>query len=543
MATLRSAVRSLPYIACAFLAFELACGGEAPGPGTPGASTAAGGTVVVGLNAEMQSFNPLVNTDQNTNEVIYYMLFTPLVQYDASFEPKPYLAASWELEAEAVTFHLNRDAHWHDGQPVTAHDVQFTFERAKDPQTASVLSSAYLELVASCEVIDSFTVRFEFSRPHARPLDGFWWPPVPKHLLEDVPPGELLRASFNRAPVGSGPFKFVRWAPGENLTLVSNPDFPASLGGPPRLDRVVVRFIREPATLLSETLTGRIDVNGSLFPHQAAQVEQSRGIRLMSFPFREFYYIGWNVRLPILADSRVRRALTMGIDRQQLIDVLLFGYGELATGAIAPWHPMFSAIEPLPYDQVRARRTLTEAGYVDRDGDGVREDRNGNSLRLTLMTNHENPVRVDIAQVVQSQLADIGVAVDVKTMEWQTLLSRHRSRDFQSVVQSWVLDNFRVDPAALFHSSEAERPGSYNRSGLKDARVDQLIEQATGATDPEQARKLWAEFAIALQEAQPFTFLMWLEELVAVADRVQGVEMDARGTLVSVAEWWISEPR
>jgi peptide/nickel transport system substrate-binding protein len=234
----------------------------------------------------------------------------------------------------------------------------------------------------------------------------------------------------------------------------------------------------------------------------------------------------------------------MGIDRQQLIDVLLFGYGELATGTIAPWHPMFTAPEPLPFDPERARSSLSEAGWADRDGDGIREDPNGRTFRLTLMTNHENPVRVDIAQVVQSQLADIGVAIDVKTLEWQTLLSRHRGRDFEGVVQSWVLDNFRVDPAALFHSSEADRPGSYNRSGLKDQRVDRSIEQATGATDPEQARKLWVEFSIALQEAQPFTFLMWLEELVAVADRVQGVEMDARGTLVSVADWWTAaEPR
>jgi peptide/nickel transport system substrate-binding protein len=517
----------------------IGCGGEPPADESTGGPSSDGDMAVVAFNAEMQSFNPLVNTDQNTNEVNYYMLFTPLVQYDSDFEPRPYLARSWDLEPGAVTFELNRDVRWHDGRPVTAHDVAFTFELAKKPETASVLASVYLEPVESAEVIDSFTIRFTFNRPHARPLDGFWWPPVPQHLLGDIPPAEMVRAEFNRQPVGSGPFRFVSWEAGASVTLERVPEFPESLGGPAKLGRVVFRFIGEPATLLAETLTGQIDVNGSLFPQQAEQVDGTPGVRLLSFPSREYYYIGWNTRTPPLNDARVRRALSMAVDRQQLIDALLYGFGQLATGTIAPWHPMFAAIDPLPHDPDRAAALLREAGLIDRDGDGVREDAAGTPFRFTLMTNHENPVRVDIAQIVQAELADLGVAVDVNTLEWQTLLARHRAREFEGVVQSWVLDNFRVDPAALFHSSQAERPGSYNRSGLKDGRVDDLMDSATSALDETEARALWSEFSTALQQAQPFTFLMWLDELAAVSDRVQGVEMDARGTLVGVAEWRI----
>jgi peptide/nickel transport system substrate-binding protein len=525
------------------IALPVACGGDRPSADVADGEATAGGTAIIAFNAEMGRFNPLVNTDQNTNEVIYYMLFTPLVQYDELFEPRPYLAESWALEPEAVTFHLSRDVRWHDGEPVTAYDVEFTFQCAKDPETASVLSSAYLELVESAQVIDSFTIRFTFTRPHARPLDGFWWAPVPKHLLEDTPPAEMIRSPFNRRPVGSGPFRFVDWEAGESVTLVRVTDFPESLGGPPFLDRVIFRLIGEPATLLSEALTGGIDVNGSLFPHQAEQVERTPGVRLLSYPFREYYYIGWNVRRPLLQDPRVRRALTMALDRQQLIDVLMYGYGQPATGTIAPWHPMFTAIEPLAFDQAAAAATLADAGWIDRDGNGVREDETGTPLRFTLMTNHENPVRVDIAQVAQARLARIGVEVDVRTLEWQTLLARHRGREFDAVVQSWVLDNFRVDPAALFHSSQADRTGSYNRSGLKDPEVDRLIEAATTTTDPETARRLWSEFSLALQQAQPFTFLMWLDELASVSDRIRGVEMDARGTLVTIADWWIPPDR
>ncbi|MEE8550000.1 MAG: ABC transporter substrate-binding protein [Gemmatimonadota bacterium] len=535
--------RPAGWLAPLFLLAIGACSGERAVERAPAGDGSTGGTAIVAFNAEMQAFNPLVNTDLNSIEVNTNMLFTPLIQYDDSFEPQPYLAADWELEPGGVTFHLNRDVRWHDGQPVTADDVKFTFDLAKTPETASVLSSVFLQHVESAEVIDSFSIRFDFSHPHARPLDGFWWPPVPKHLLSEVPPAQMIRADFNRHPVGSGPFEFVRWDAGESIAFERNPDFPESLGGPPKLDRLIIRFITEATTLLSETLGGRVDVNGSMFAHQAHQVESSANLRVLSYPSREYYYIGWNTRNAVLRDPRVRRALTMAIDRQEIIDALVFGHGQLASSTIAPWHPAFTDIEPLPHDIARAAALLAEAGWEDRDGDGVRENESGTPFRFTLMTNHENPVRVDIAQIVQAKLAKIGVAIDVRTLEWQTLISRHRQREFDGVVQSWVLDNFRVDPFPLFHSSQANRPGSYNRSSLQDPRVDDLIEAATRATDDAESRALWADFSRALQEAQPFTFLMWLDEMAAVSDRLAGVQMDARGMLVNVSAWWIPADR
>ncbi|MFQ5551182.1 MAG: ABC transporter substrate-binding protein, partial [Gemmatimonadales bacterium] len=224
-------------VGCASLCATLACGAD-PGAREPGDSADTGGTAIIAFNSELQSFNPLVATDLNTIEVNTYMLFTPLLQYDESYQPRPYLASSWELDSGGVTFHLNRDVRWHDGQPVTAHDVEFTFGRAKNPETASVLSSAYLAMIESAAVIDSFTIRFGFTRPHARPLDGFWWAPVPMHLLSEVPPAEIVHSSFNRQPVGSGPFKFVRWDSGELVALDRNEEFPASMGGPPAVERV-----------------------------------------------------------------------------------------------------------------------------------------------------------------------------------------------------------------------------------------------------------------------------------------------------------------
>src|SRR5688500_8320304 len=125
------------------------------------------------------------------------MLFTPLIQYDEKLQPIPWLAERWELTDTAVTFHLRRDVRWHDGQPVTAEDVKFTFDLAKDPAAASLLGSAYMNLVKSATVADSFTVRFSFESPHAQALDGFWWPPLPRHLLQGVQAAQLTQHPFN----------------------------------------------------------------------------------------------------------------------------------------------------------------------------------------------------------------------------------------------------------------------------------------------------------------------------------------------------------
>jgi peptide/nickel transport system substrate-binding protein len=494
------------------------------------------------MRADFGGFNPITNTDQYTDEVIKYALFTPLVQYDEALNVRPYLAESWELEGDtAVVFRLRDDVRWHDGRPVTAEDVKFTFDRAKDPTTASLIGSAYLGEVESATVLDARTIRFDFVRPHAQALEDFWWAPVPKHLLEDVPPGELRTAAFNRAPVGSGPYRFVEWRPNDRLVLERNSAFPEALGGPPHLERVIFRIIPEPATMLTELITGGVHVDIPVEPDQASQIERSPELELFSFPSRTFYYIGWNNRRAPFTDARVRRAMTLAIDRKEVIDALLAGFGTPATGPIPPWSPLYpEGVEPLPYDPEAAGRLLEAAGWVDRNGDGIREDAVGRPFRFALMTS-DRPLNRAVVEVVQAQLRRVGVDARVQIVEFQTLLSQHRARDFDAVFSNWVLDNFQVAsaPSSLLHSRWAAVPGSANRSSFANPRADAAIERGATATDPAAARAAWRDLIEVLQEEQPLTFMFWWTELAGARRRVQGVEMDPRGELVSIAGWWL----
>jgi peptide/nickel transport system substrate-binding protein len=507
--------------------------------GCPGADRERpGGTVIVGVRADFSGMNPITNSSLVTDHIMKFGLFTPLIQYDGDLNPSPHLAESWEMHGDtAVTFTLRDDVRWHDGQPVTAEDVKFTFDMAKDPEVASLLASAYLAPVESATVLNPRTIRFRFAYPHAQALEDFWWAPVPRHLLEGVTAADMANAPFNRNPVGSGPYRFREWRANDRLVLERNEDYPEGLGGPPDAERIVFRIIPEPATMLTELLTGGIHIQMNLEPDQVQRVEQTDGVEVHSAPGTTLFYLGWNNQRAPFTDARVRRALTMAIDRQEIIDALLRGHGRPATSTVPPWHPLAPNADPLPYDPDQARALLDQANY--RAGpDGTRRGPEGQPLRFRIITS-ERPLNRAIVEVVQDQLRRVGVAAQVEVMEFQTMLAQHRGRDFDAVLSNWVLDNFQMAsaPRSLFHSDEADVEGSANRSGVRIPRLDRLIDAGAVETDDGRARAAWRELTEVLQEEQPFTFMFWLDDLAAARDVVSGFETDERSEFVSMRDW------
>jgi peptide/nickel transport system substrate-binding protein len=517
-------------------------GGDAKGD-KGGGTPVAGGTVAIDMLADFQAFNPVTNTHLTTDDVVKHMLFTPLIQYDEKLQPVPWLAERWELTDSAVTFFLRKDVTWHDGRPVTAEDVKFTFDLAKDPATASLLGSAYMNMVKSATVVDANTVRFSFVAPHAQALDGFWWPPLPRHLLANVPAAELGRHPYNRQPVGSGPFKFVEWRASQSATFEANPQFPAALGGRPNLNRVIFRVTPEATTMVTELINGTADMIGyTLLPDQAAQIRNQDGVELRHYPSREFTFFAWNNTRPLFADARVRRAMTMGINRQQIIDGLLQGFGVPASGMIPSWSPMYTELAPLAYDPNGARALLQQAGFADANGDGILE-KGGQPLRFVLTINSSNRLHADIAQVMQRQLRQVGVDVQIQPQEFQSMLQRYKAREYDAVLANWSLDTFKVDPSPLFSCAQARIKNSANRTGYCNPRADALMEQGLRATDAATAKGIWAQHSQILHQDQPITFLYWSEDLAGVGPRPRGVVADARRKIVNIRDWWIPQNR
>jgi peptide/nickel transport system substrate-binding protein len=343
--------------------------------------------------------------------------------------------------------------------------------------------------------------------------------------------------------VGSGPFRFGEWRAAQSLTLVANPDHAPSLGGRPHLDRVVFRIVPEATTMVTELINGTADMIGyTLLPDQAAQIRDQRGAELRHYPSREFTFFAWNHTRPLFSDARVRRAMTMAIDRQQIIDGLLQGFAVPATGMIPSWSPMHPGLEPLPHDPAGARRLLEEAGWSDSNGDGLL-DRGGQPLRFNLTINSANRLHADIAQVMQQQLRQVGVDVQIRPQEFQSLLQGYKAREYDAVLANWSLDTFKVDPSPLFSCAQAQVDGSANRTGYCNPQADALMERGLRTTDPAEARQLWADYSRVLQQDQPLTFLYWIEDLSGVGPRVRNVDTDVRSKIVNIREWWIPANR
>ena len=509
-----------------------------------------GGTVVVGSIGEIPNgMNNHVSQDYTATQHQSFLNLMTLVKYDKDLNPVPYLAESWEVSDDGteLTFHIRDDVYWHDGELTDAYDVAYTYRRAIDPATAfpnTAYWTHYDQGPAGVEVVDSFTVKFRL-RPHADFIDP-WRPTaiMPEHLLEDVPSAELSQHPYGSVcPVGNGPFIFVEHRESASWTFQANPAFPADLGGRPYLDRYVFRTISEQTTLLTELLTEGLDVFIAPTPDQAQAIIDSDAVDLKQYPFRQYVFVGWNARRPQLSDKRVRQALTRGTNRQEIVDALLQGYGTVANGSVPPFHwahdPSVGK-EAMSYDQDAARALLDAAGWTDRDGDGVRENADGDRLSISIKYNEGNGVRQGIAEIMQAQLAEIGVEVAPTVVEWGTLLSQIGEptvRDFDGVVMGWVVE-YKLDDTDLFHSSNLSN--TYGYSGTQRPDMDELMERLPLVVDRDEAKPLWTEYQELLVDEQPYMFFYFPDRLDGVSKRLRGVEMDSRGEWLSVKDWWIS---
>ena len=502
-----------------------------------------GGTVVIANVSDLDNLNSLVASEKYTQEVNRYVLFLPLLRYQPDLTYEPALAERWELGGDtAAVFHLRRDVRWHDGRPTTSADVLFTFARARDPETGFP-NADYFALWSTVTAPDSFTVRFTFA-PHTEPLAGLpFLPVVPAHLLDSIPAARMRQASFNRQPVGNGPYRFVEYRANERWVFEANPDFPQALGGRPHLDRLVWRPIPDQTAQLTELTTGSVDVVLTPPAQEYTRVAAQPGFRGVVRPGRQYANVMWNGRRAPLNDARVRRALTYAIDIQQIIETLRAGHGTRTVGPIGRFHWAFdSELEPLPFNPDSARTLLRAAGLEDHNGDGTLDLPNGTTFQVELKIPANNQINSGMAEMIRSNLAAVGVRLTTRPVDMSTLIQDLTSprRNFQAVIMGWESD-FRINLRDTFHSDAMSGP--YQIASYSNARVDSLLDRAAVARERTEAKPIYTQIQRILREEQPWSFLYDYPDLVLMRDRVRGVEMDIRGALQNVHRWWVTDPR
>lgn len=487
-----------------------------------------GGQVTVQLFSEPPSLNHLIDPDAWTVRMVHGFVYEPLVAIDPYDDPDyghvPVLAERWEVseDGRTYTFHLRRGVRWHDGTPFTAKDVVATFDKIQDPTTKAVHVRAYTEDLERYEALDEHTVRFVWKRPYFLTLDFFADQPIlPAHVIAKLSGAEFNEAKtnpLNRHPIGTGPFRFVEWKPGERIVFERND---AYWGRKAWLDRLTFRIVPDPVVALQLAERGELDLVTRIVPQTWGELDRLRD-RFYRWRYHEagYTYVGWNEARPMFADKRVRRAMTLLIDRPGIIGGLMGGL-PLPTACEFYWKgPDCPAnVRPLPYDPAAGRRLLAEAGWKDSDGDGLL-DKDGAPFRFSLLVPATSVELERIATKVKDDLSRSGIDLEVRKVEWAALLGRLRDHDFDACALAWS-GGPRTDPAQIWHS-DAVKDGS-NWVGFRSAKADALIDEAKTTLDDTKRHALYHHLVRLLHDEQPYTWLYVRPRLELVSRRIHGL--------------------
>ena len=505
--------------------------------GCAAAATPAG-TVVYASGADLESGNPLVTIHPLARQVQRYMLFVTLAKYDSALEPVPYFARRWMWSGDrrALTFVLVSGLSWQDGQPTTSRDVAFTINAARDPRTG-YLRYADLTDISSIETPNDTIVTLHFGRPQPEfPLVLCELPIVPAHLLASVPRVDMRRAAFDTMPVGNGPFRFAERRPGERWVFARNDAFPAALGGPPNVRRVVIAVVNEPSTKFAGLVSGELDVAG-ISPAMAGLARRDPSLRVIEYPILMSYGIVFNASRAPFDDARVRRAIGLAIDRRRIVTAALYGFATPTAGPVPAEHP-FAAPDTAVLDTTRADALLDLAGWR-RTASGARA-RNGVPLAFTLLTVGSGDNAVE--QLLQSDMAAIGIHMQIRQRDLASFLVEARARPprFDALITGIPGDLSLAYLSAMYDSHQAG--GALDYGGYHSAVLDSLLGAAREAPDAQRARVAWLAVQAYLAVNAPAAWIYDARGVQGVSRRLGDIRMDLRGELVTVHDWTVGPP-
>lgn len=525
------------------LLLALACTASPPATQSPAeAGPASGDSLVLAVPFDPGNLNPLVApyalSGWYIDSVQPGLVLREVTPEGLRYRPALAERWDWSADGQVLTYTLKPGLVWSDGVPLTAADVAFTWTLIGDEKVASNWFDES-RAIAQVEAVDERHVAFHFVHAgNPDLLQSFTIRGVvPEHVLKDADRASLRGHPSSHAPLSSGPWVVSAWQDNEKLVLEPNPRntaFPE-----PHLQRIITRVMPEYSTRLIELQNGGIDYLPSLevsdIPIMKRDYPQFKLLQIQS---ESMNYIGWNLRDARLADARVRRALTLAIDRDKLLaDVLTVDgvrYGRPCVGTVPPnFGEWFNAdIQPLPADKEQARALLAEAGWTDSDHDGLL-DRGGEPFTIDLLVQSGIPQNQQIAVYAQAALAEVGVKLEIQSVEPNRFSALARGHEFEAILWSFG-SRAPVDPTIQWHST-----GQYNWMGYSDPETDKLLEELRTTTDIDRAKAISREVQARVYEAQPATFLWWEDGVAALNDRFEDVHFSLYNAIEQSELWWV----
>ncbi len=532
----------LPVLFCLLAACALVLAGMAPGAAAAGPAgreaPVDGGRIVVGTIGDATSMIPMLTADSASHEMSGYC-YNGLIKYDKDLNIVGDLARSWEVSPDGltITFHLRKGVRFHDGRPYTSKDALFNYRFMVDPKTPTPYAGDYLK-VKKAEAPDPYTFRVTYKEVFAPGLSSWTLPQMPAHLLEGKDP---RKSPLNRHPVGTGPYIFRRWDPGSRVVLVANPDY---FEGRPHIQTLIYRVIPDMATLFLELRSGGVDWMGLTAIQYRRQTDTPffrKNFRKYRFLSSGYTYLGWNMRDPRFRNVNIRRALSYAIDKKEIIKGVLLGLGQVATGPLKPGTYWYNPkVRRYPYDPQRARRLLAREGWTDHDGDGWL-DKKGRRFEFVIITNQGNAYRANTGVIIQRRLADIGIKVRLRTIEWSAFLKEFINKGrFEACILGWSIPP-DPDPYEVWHSSRA-RPGGLNFTGYKNPELDRLLAAQRATFDRVRRKAILDRIQEILADQVPYTFLYVADSLPILGARYRGIKPAPAGISYNFIKWWVPRP-
>ncbi|HEV8701395.1 MAG TPA: ABC transporter substrate-binding protein [Candidatus Polarisedimenticolia bacterium] len=524
----------LPLRAIAILLLLLAVPGACgPAPSKTGRGAGEGpygGRFVFPLSSEPTTLNFVTGSDL-VSDTVGRLVGDGLVDCDERLQIVPRLAESWEFspDGRVLTFHLRRGARFHDGLPVTSADVRYTYERVIDPRSRAVGRVDGFLPVERVETPDEETVRVTYRFPYSPALAAWEVPILPRHLYERE---DFLTARPNRAPVGTGPFRFVGWEAGRRIVLAANEDY---WGGRPFLDSIELPIVPSEETRLQALLAGEIDY-ATLTPMQwvahASDPSFARRFDTIEYPSLFTYYIAWRSdgSNPFFTDPLVRRAMALALDREGYVRNVLRGAARVSASL---FHPSVLPPDPAqpaaPFDPTGAAELLDRAGWPVDPRTGLRT-RRGVPFRFALLIFSGGQDHVQFSQVAQESLQHLGIEMSIQRLDWPTLWGRLQKGEFQAALSGFVSS---VDPDGvaygMLHSSQVK--GGQNYAGFNDPQTDAWIEEGRREVDPVQRQLTYRRIERRASDLQPYTCLFSPMTRAAMVRRIGGVHPGPRGLI------------
>ncbi len=505
-----------------------------------------GDWLIWAMHVEPKTLNQLnVDSDIYSRWICVHNIFESLLGYDWNTgQLVPHLAKKYDVSADGleVTFWLRDDVYFSDGEAVTADDIIFTYETIMDPNIdAANLTTIFTE-VAGYEKISDKCIKFYMKKATFDTLHdlNFWDTGIyPEHIYRYDDAKEFnFRVSD---PVGSGPYLFEKWDKGDKIVLRRNENY---WGRKPYLKKRIYKFISNDSARLQALRAGLVDMiipSQEQFSDLLDDKELREDLKFLSYwhPMAPYYFIAWNQDTSFFADRRVRLAMTHLLDRKQIVEKLLGGVVEQISGPFYIKSPEYDkTIKPWPYDPERAKQLLDEAGWIDTNGNGVR-DKDGVEFRFKFACDGANVLYMRLAKLLKDQAVKVGIDVIIDPYEWSVLLPKIVDRDYHATTLGWggsVIDDFYQ----IFHSSQIGNRGD-NFVGFSNPKADKLLEDIRYTLDRDKRVKLCHEFHRLVHDQQPYTFLYARPTFRIVDKRFENVNVYYMG--LNYNQWYVPKDK